>query len=160
MIMAKVDVARKAAALADSKLESIMWHLDKRGLKSGKRLQSCVVSDLKSDYKQYKAAPSREVVQGILSIGVPGLMTNSEGAFFRHFKTFLSSRDSGLEKRMSRTDILAWSAILVTWHWIGRPITMQLKIYLPPPLFSKSLTMRFLPSSYPSISEQLQKEHL
>ena len=38
MIMAKVDVARKAAALADSKLESIMWHLDKRGLKSGKRL--------------------------------------------------------------------------------------------------------------------------
>ena len=31
-IMAKVDVARKAAALADSKLESIMWHLDKRGL--------------------------------------------------------------------------------------------------------------------------------
>ena len=32
VIMAKVDVARKAAALADSKLESIMWHLDKRGL--------------------------------------------------------------------------------------------------------------------------------
>ena len=30
--MTKVNVARKAAALADSKLEVIMWHLDKRGL--------------------------------------------------------------------------------------------------------------------------------
>lgn len=32
VVMTKVNVARKAAALADSKLEVIMWHLDKRGL--------------------------------------------------------------------------------------------------------------------------------